>query len=200
MSIELSPLPYEKNALEPYISEKTVGFHYDKHHAGYVKKLNGLIDGSSHANQDLETIVRSSSGAIFNNAAQIWNHSFYWASLSDQHNQAPDTEITEALNKHFGSVEQFKAQFTERSLSLFGSGWCWLVYDPEAKKLEIVNTANAETPLTTNKVPLLTCDVWEHAYYLDTQNLRPKYLDNYWALVNWQFVSHNLQQSGYQDG
>lgn len=195
--IKLPPLPYAKNALEPYISEKTLSFHYDKHHAGYCNKLNELIAGTDDAEKSVHDLIMGSEGPVFNNAAQIWNHSFYWMSMSDKHHQTPDEFVSKAINDHFGSLEAFLESFNQSALSLFGSGYTWLVYNPSNKKLEIYNTANAETPLTQELVPLLTCDVWEHAYYLDTQNLRPKYLENFFAVLNWQFVSDNLRNSDY---
>lgn len=197
--INLPPLPYAKNALEPYISEETLSYHYDKHHMGYCTKLKGLIENTPDADRDLNELILNSTGAIFNNAAQIWNHSFYWMSMSDQHNQTPDEATSAIISQQFGSIEDFIEAFREKALSLFGSGYTWLVYNPEGNQLEIINTANAETPLTQGLLPLLTCDVWEHAYYLDTQNLRPKYLENFFAVLNWKFVSDNLRNAGYDN-
>lgn len=199
MMINLPPLPYAKNALEPYISEKTLSYHYDKHHSGYCTKLKGLIENTPDADRDLNELILNSTGAIFNNAAQIWNHSFYWMSMSEQHHQTPDESTAAIISQQFGSVEGFLEAFREKALALFGSGYTWLVYNPEGNQLEIINTVNAETPLTQGLLPLLTCDVWEHAYYLDAQNLRPKYLENFFAVLNWQFVSDNLRNAGYDN-
>jgi Fe-Mn family superoxide dismutase len=188
---KLPPLPYAKNALEPYISEQTIEFHYGKHHQTYVDKLNGLID--ENENKSLEEIIQSSDGKVFNNAAQVWNHTFYWESLSEIHHQKPLTKTCELLISNFNSIEEFSTQFTDQALNLFGSGWVWLAIDHK-NELSIVSTANAETPITQNLTPLLTCDVWEHAYYLDTQNARPSYLKNFWEVVNWAAVEERLTQ------
>jgi superoxide dismutase, Fe-Mn family len=192
--ITLPPLPFAKKALEPYISEQTLSFHYDKHHQTYVDKLNALIEASPQANQSLEEIILQSSGPVFNNAAQVWNHSFYWECLSDTHNQTPDKELMRAIDKCFGSYEQFITTFSQEAANIFGSGWCWLVLDPQKLSLRIITTQNAENPMTQALIPLLTCDVWEHAYYLDTQNQRPQYIKNYWAVVNWASVSSRYLQ------
>ena len=193
--ITLPPLPFEKDGLAPYISAQTLSYHYDKHHRTYVDKLNGLIQDTPMAELPLEDIILQSSGAIFNNAAQVWNHSFYWQCLSSTHNQTPSDILNSALTIAFDTYENFVDVFTKESIGLFGSGWCWLVLDPNDFSLHIITTQNAGTPLTTGMVPLLTCDVWEHAYYLDTQNLRPKYLENFWACVNWANVSEQYQQA-----
>ena len=192
--ITLSDLPFSMNALEPYISEKTLSFHYGKHHKTYVDKLNGLIENTEFANQKLEDIILASDGGIFNNAAQVWNHSFYWDCLSSNHHQKPSNQLLNAIETSFGSFEGFIQTFSEQAIGLFGSGWCWLVLNPEDFSLSIVQTSNAETPLTQSLIPLLTCDVWEHAYYLDTQNQRPKYLENFWAVVNWDWISEQYSQ------
>ena len=191
MLFELIKLPYNKNALEPFISAKTFSFHYDKHHQTYVNNLNSLIDGTEYAEQPLEEIIKTSTGAIFNNAAQIWNHNFLWHSMTDKKDQTPTEELTILLNTSFSSIENFLAEFKKNALANFGSGWTWLVYTPK-NTLEIVNTSNASCPLTTDNVPLLVCDVWEHAYYLDTQNNRGKYIDNFFEVLCWDFVSANL--------
>jgi Fe-Mn family superoxide dismutase len=195
----LPPLPYAKNALEPYISENTISYHYEKHHRGYCNKLKELISGTENEGKSLNDLILSSDpGPIFNNAAQIWNHSFYWMSMSDKHHQRPDNFTIDAISKHFDSIEIFKETFTQNALSLFGSGYTWLVYHPETNRLSILNTANAATPTTEGLMPILTCDVWEHAYYLDAQNLRAKYLENFFSVINWQFISDNLKKAGYE--
>ena len=191
MSFTLPPLPYAKNALEPYISEETLEYHYGKHHAAYVNKLNSLIAGTPLETLTLEEIILKSEGPIFNNAAQVWNHTFYWNSMKPNGGGDPKGELANAIVKHFGSIEEFKQKFTESALNRFGSGWAWLVKNPQGA-LEIMSTSNAENPMTHNKKPLLTCDVWEHAYYIDTRNDRAKYVSNFWQLVNWDFVASNL--------
>ncbi len=192
MAIELPPLPYEQDALEPHISKETLEFHYGKHHNTYVVKLNGLIEGSEDDGKSLEEIVKSSSGGVFNNAAQVWNHSFYWNCLSPNGGGEPSGALASAIEANFGSVEEFKTKFTDSAVNNFGSGWTWLVQNADGG-LAIVNTSNAATPLTEAGVnPLLTVDVWEHAYYIDYRNLRPKYMEAFWALVNWDFVEANL--------
>lgn len=192
MSIELPPLPFSRNALEPNISEETIDFHYGKHHQGYVTKLNGLIKGSEFEALPLEQIIKESDGAIFNNAAQVWNHTFYWNCLTPNGSGEPSGQLQEAINETFGSFEAFQERFTQAALNQFGSGWAWLSQTAEGT-LEIHSTPNAETPIKTGKTPLLTCDVWEHAYYIDTRNNRAQYLENFWPLVNWDFVAkqHN---------
>jgi Fe-Mn family superoxide dismutase len=193
MAIELPPLPYAQDALEPHISKETLEFHYGKHHKSYVKKLNGLIDGTPDAKKSLEEIVKSASGGIFNNAAQVWNHTFYWHCLSPNGGGEPDGAVAEAINAAFGSFADFKTKFTDSAVSNFGSGWTWLVKKADGG-LDIVNTANAGTPLTDAKVtPLLTVDVWEHAYYIDYRNARPAYMEAFWKLINWDFVAANLE-------
>lgn len=192
MAFELPPLPYEKNALEPHISAETLDFHYGKHHATYVTKLNGLVEGTDMANQSLEEIIKSSQGGVFNNAAQIWNHTFYWHSLSPNGGGEPTGALATAIAATFGSFEDFKAAFNDKAVNNFGSSWTWLVKRPDGS-LDIVNTSNAATPITEEGVtPLLTVDLWEHAYYIDFRNLRPKYLEAFWALVNWDFANANF--------
>jgi len=192
MAFELPPLPYAQDALQPHISAETIEFHYGKHHKSYVHKLNGLAEGTDLANKTLEEVVKSSDGGVFNNAAQIWNHSFYWNCLSPDGGGEASGAIAEAINTTFGSFAEFKEQFTNNALSNFGSGWTWLVKRADGT-LALVNTSNAATPLTEKGVtPLLTVDVWEHAYYIDYRNARPKYLDAFWALVNWEFVNANF--------
>jgi Fe-Mn family superoxide dismutase len=193
MPFELPELPYSRDALAPHISEETLDFHYGKHHKTYVDKLNGLVEGTDMAGKSLEEIVKTSKGGVFNNAAQIWNHTFYWHSLSPRGGGAPEGAIAEAIDAAFGSFEAFKEQFTASAVNNFGSGWTWLVQKDDGS-VAIVNTSNAETPLTRDGVtPLLTVDVWEHAYYIDYRNARPAYMDAFWNLVNWEFAAANMK-------
>lgn len=191
MAIELPALPYERNALEPHISAETLDYHYGKHHQAYVTNLNKMIAGTEFEGQDLESIVRSSSAGVFNNAAQVWNHSFYWNCLSPNGGGEPTGELAAAIARDFGSFAEFKEKFTATAIGTFGSGWAWLVKTP-AGKLELVSTSNAATPLTSDNKPLLTCDVWEHAYYVDYRNARPQYVEAFWHLVNWDFVAQQF--------
>ena len=191
MEHALPPLPYDMDALAPHISRETLEFHYGKHHQTYVTNLNNLVPGTDHESQSLEEIVRSASGGIFNNAAQIWNHTFYWNSLSPNGGGAATGAVGDAINAAFGSFDKFKEAFTKSSVTLFGSGWAWLVKKGDGS-VAIVQTSNAATPLTGDDVPLLTCDVWEHAYYIDYRNARPKYVEAFWGLVNWDFANANL--------
>ncbi|HXH54700.1 MAG TPA: Fe-Mn family superoxide dismutase [Gammaproteobacteria bacterium] len=191
MAIELPPLPYPLNALEPHISPETLQYHHGKHHQTYVTNLNNLLPGSGFENFSLEEIIKNSSGAIFNNAAQVWNHTFYWHCLTPNGGGEPSGELANQIQKTFGSFSDFQEQFTKTALATFGSGWAWLVRAPEGK-LEIISTSNAGTPLTDNKKALLTCDVWEHAYYIDYRNARPKYVESFWKCVNWTFVTKNF--------
>lgn len=190
MAFELPALPYARDALIPHISEETLDYHYGKHHNTYVVKLNGLVEGTELENKSLEEIVKTSEGGIFNNAAQTWNHTFYWNCLSPNGGGQPSGELAEAINRAFGSFNEFVAKFTEMAVNNFGSSWTWLVKNPDGS-VEIVNTSNAATPLTTDQKPLLTCDLWEHAYYIDYRNVRPDYLKAFWALVNWEFAVAN---------
>lgn len=191
MAFELPPLPYPKNKLAPHISEETLDFHYGKHHQTYVTNLNNLVPGTEFEGLCLEDIVKKSSGGIFNNAAQVWNHTFYWNSLSPDGGGEPTGALADAINAEFGSFAAFKEAFTKCAITTFGSGWAWLVVNPEGK-LALVSTSNAGCPLTDGHKPLLTCDVWEHAYYIDYRNARPAYLEAFWALVNWDFASTNF--------
>ncbi|EEP91884.1 superoxide dismutase [Fe] [Yersinia kristensenii] len=191
MSFELPALPYAQNALEPHISAETLEYHYGKHHNTYVVNLNNLIKDTEFAGKSLEEIIKTSSGGVFNNAAQVWNHTFYWHCLSPNGGGEPTGKVADAINQSFGSFAEFKAQFTDAAVKNFGAGWTWLVKKADGA-LAIVSTSNAATPLTTADKPLLTVDVWEHAYYIDYRNARPKYLENFWALVNWSFVEKNL--------
>ena len=194
MSFTLPALPYSKEALEPYISAHTLSYHYDKHHAAYVNKLNGFIADTDLANQTLEAIIQQSEGAIFNNAAQVWNHTFYWHCLTPVKDTRPSAPLQQAIESSFGSLEQLLTQFKEKALANFGSGWTWLIAQPDGT-LALVNTSNAHCPLTTDSTALLTCDVWEHAYYLDTQNDRGQYVDNFFHIINWDFASANFNQA-----
>lgn len=187
MTFELPPLPYPQDALEPVISANTLSFHYGKHHQAYVNNLNNLIKGTKFENgYTLEQIIMESEGGIFNNAAQVWNHTFYWESLGKS-SASVQGELLAAIERDFGSLEKFKELFTDASVKVFGSGWAWLVKDSEGK-LSIRQTANAANPMTDGYTPLLTCDVWEHAYYLDYQNRRPDYVKSFWDIVNWNRV------------
>ncbi|NLN96083.1 MAG: superoxide dismutase [Bacteroidales bacterium] len=192
MSFVLKPLPYPMDALMPYIDARTVEFHYTKHHQGYVNKLNELIKESNFEDKSLEQIIKESTGPIFNNAAQVWNHSFYWDSLAPAAKKEPGGKIKQLIDNEFNGFEAFKEKFSNMAVTLFGSGWCWLVQQADGK-LQIIQTNNAETPLTTDMNPLLTCDVWEHAYYLDYQNRRPDYVKAFWNVVNWEAVESRLK-------
>ncbi|MCH8543371.1 MAG: superoxide dismutase [Fe] [Alcanivorax sp.] len=191
MAFELPALPYEKNALEPHISAETLEYHYGKHHQTYVDKLNGLVKGTENENKALEDVIKSAGpGPLFNNAAQIWNHTFYWNSLSPNGGGAPTGALADAINAKWGSFDKFKEEFTNAAVNNFGSAWTWLVKN--GNELEIVNTSNAATPITDGKTPLITVDVWEHAYYIDYRNARPKYMEAFWALANWEFAASNF--------
>jgi Fe-Mn family superoxide dismutase len=192
MAFELPELPYAQNALEPHISAETLEYHYGKHHKTYVDKLNGLIAGTDMESKTLEDIVKSSEGGVFNNAAQIWNHTFYWHCLSPNGGGEPSGKVADAINAAFGSFAAFKEAFTNSAVNNFGSSWTWLVKKADGS-VAIVNTSNAGTPLTDASVtPLLTVDLWEHAYYIDYRNARPKYMEAFWNLVNWDFVAANM--------
>ena len=191
MAHTLPELPYAMDALEPHLSRETLEYHYGKHHNTYVVNLNGMVEGTEFADSSLQDIVRRSSGPMFNNAAQIWNHSFYWNCLGPNGGGAPAGELATAIDAAFGSFQSFKSDFSDKAVKLFGSGWAWLVRRPDGS-LAISQTGNAETPLTGDDVPLLTCDVWEHAYYIDYRNARPKYVEAFWNLVNWDFVAANF--------
>lgn len=188
MSFSLPILPYAHNALEPVISEETIKFHYGKHHQAYVNNLNNLIPETEFENTDLDTIVKKSAGPIFNNAAQIWNHNFYFLALTPNKGTKPSAELSKAIDEAFGSFDAFKDEFSKAAATLFGSGWAWLVKNDNGK-LEIVKEGNAGNPITSGKIPLLTFDVWEHAYYIDYQNRRPDYLTAIWNIIDWNVVS-----------
>ena len=191
MEHKLPELPYAMDALEPHISRETLEYHYGKHHKTYVDNLNKLIPGTEFEKLSLEEIIKKSSGGIFNNAAQIWNHSFYWNCLSPKGGE-PGGDLGDAIKKSFGSIDEFKQKFSQTAITTFGSGWGWLVKNA-AGDLEIISTSNAGCPLTEGKTPLLTCDVWEHAYYIDYRNARPKYVETFWKIVNWDFVAKNYK-------
>ena len=191
MSFELPALPYAKDALAPHISAETLEYHYGKHHQAYVTNLNNLIKGTAFEGKSLEEIVRTSEGGVFNNAAQVWNHTFYWNSMSPNGGGAPTGAVADAIDGAFGSYDDFKAKFAEAATTQFGSGWAWLV--DNGSGLEIMKTSNADLPMKHGAKALLTIDVWEHAYYIDFRNARPKYIDTYLDhLVNWDFVAQNL--------
>ncbi len=189
---ELPKLPYEMDALEPYISKETLEYHYGKHHQTYVTNLNNLVSWTDLEWKTLEEVIKSSEGWVFNNSAQVWNHTFYWNCMAPNAGWEPKGEVSELINRDFWDFETFKEKFSTSAATNFGSGWTWLVKTPEGK-LEIVNTSNASTVITTENTPLMVIDVWEHAYYIDTRNARPKYIENFWALVNWDFVNENLK-------
>ncbi|MBM3377102.1 MAG: superoxide dismutase [Fe] [Betaproteobacteria bacterium] len=191
MEHALPALPYAMDALAPHISKETLEFHYGKHHQTYVTNLNNLIKGTEFESSSLEDIVKRSSGGVFNNAAQVWNHTFYWNGLSPKGGGQPSGALANAINAKWGGFDAFKEAFTKSAIGNFGSGWTWLVKKADGS-LDIVNTSNAATPLTTTDKPLLTCDVWEHAYYVDYRNKRPDYMNAFWALVNWEFASTNF--------
>jgi Fe-Mn family superoxide dismutase len=191
MAYELPALPYDLNALEPQISKETLEYHYGKHHAGYVKNLNGLVAGTDFENSGLEEIVKKADGGIFNNGAQVWNHTFYWNCMAPDGGGEPTGALLNAIKSDFGSFEAFKEQFSKAAATLFGSGWAWLVKSPSGK-LEIVQESNAGNPLRSGKEPIMTCDVWEHAYYIDKRNLRPAYIEDFWKVVDWNTIGKRL--------
>lgn len=191
MEHKLPELPYALDALAPHISRETLEYHYGKHHQAYVTNLNNLIKGTEFENASLEDIIKKSSGGIFNNSAQVWNHTFYWHCLSPKGGKEADGALAAAISKKWGSYATFKEAFTKAAVGTFGSGWAWLVKKGDGT-VDIVSTSNAATPLTSSDKPLLTCDVWEHAYYIDYRNARPKYMDAFWALVNWEFADKNF--------
>ena len=191
MAFELPPLPYDRAALEPHISAETLDFHHGKHHQAYVTNLNKQIEGTEFESMDLESIIRKAQGGIFNNAAQVWNHTFYWHCMKPGGGGEPTGKLGEAIAKAFGSFAAFKEQFTATAVGTFGSGWAWLVQRPDGS-LALVSTPNAATPITGADTPLLTCDVWEHAYYIDYRNARPKYVESFWNLVDWDAVAGRM--------
>ncbi|OGT57435.1 MAG: superoxide dismutase [Gammaproteobacteria bacterium RIFCSPHIGHO2_12_FULL_42_10] len=188
---ELPKLPYALDALAPHLSKETLEYHYGKHHQAYVNNLNNLTKDSPLASMKLEDIIMQSTGGIFNNAAQIWNHTFYWHCLAPKSASEPTGHLADAIKKQFGSFDEFKKLFSQSAASLFGSGWAWLAKNKDGI-LEILNTNNASLPMKEGKTALLTCDVWEHAYYIDYRNVRANYIEHFWQLVNWEFVASNL--------
>ncbi len=192
MKFELDPLPYAKNALVPHLTEETLSFHYEKHHQAYMTNLKKLLEGKPEAEKSLDEIVKTAAGGVFNNAAQVWNHDFYWKSMKPSGGGEPTGALADAIKRDFGSFADFRSQFSTAAIGQFGSGWAWLV--KEGEKLKIVTTGNAETPITKGQVPLLTCDVWEHAYYIDYRNLRAKYVETFLEkLANWDFAAANFK-------
>lgn len=191
MSFKQPELPYDLKALSPFVSEEQMSFHYGKHHAAYFTNLNGLVDGKPESDMPLKDVVIKSEGPVFNNAAQAWNHSFFWHCMSPSGGGAPSPDLLVHIERDFGSFADFKSQFSTAAAKLFGSGWAWLAMD-SAGKLEIMALSNADTPLRHGKEPILTLDVWEHAYYIDYRNLRPKFIEGFWDVVNWDFVKHSL--------
>jgi len=191
MAIELPALPYAIDALAPHISKETLEFHHGKHHATYVAKLNAAIPGTEFEGKSLEDIIKTAKGPVFNNAAQIWNHTFYWNCLSPNGGGEPTGTLSEAINSTFGSFAEFQATFNDKAVNNFGSSWTWLVKNSDGS-LEIINTSNAGTPMTEGQTAILTLDLWEHAYYIDFRNARPAYLGAFWNLVNWEFAAANL--------
>lgn len=186
----LPEIPYGIDALEPFISKQTIEFHYGRHHQAYVTNLNKLIAGTEFENATLEEIIKKADGGIFNNGAQVWNHTFYWNSLTPNFKELTSADLLQAINNKFGSFEKFKEEFTNACITLFGSGWAWLVKNQNGG-LEIIKESNAGNPLRNGYTPLLTCDVWEHAYYLDYQNRRPDYVNEFWKYVNWEVVAQS---------
>ena len=191
MKFELPELPFAKDALKPHISEETLEYHHGKHHAAYINKTNGMIEGTEYQDMELEEIIKKSEGGLFNNAAQAWNHTFFWHCLSPNSGGTPTGKVLEALEKNFGSFDAFKDKFSDAAATLFGSGWAWLVKNNDGS-LDIVQHSNAGTPVKSGGMPLLTLDVWEHAYYIDYRNARPKFIEHFWDIVNWEHVAKNL--------
>jgi len=191
MTHELPALPYDRDALAPVISAETLDYHYGKHHQAYVTNLNNLIPGTEYENSSLEEIIQSADGGIFNNAAQVWNHTFYWNCLSPEGGGEPGGPLADAIATRFGSFDAFREAFTKSAATNFGSGWTWLVKTSDGE-LDIINTSNAINPMTDAMTPLMTIDVWEHAYYIDYRNARPKYLDEIWQIINWDFIAANF--------
>jgi len=192
MKFQLPELPFAKDALVPHISEEAFDYHHGKHHAAYVNNLNKMIDGTDKADMTLEEIILNSEGGLFNNSAQTWNHTFFWHCLSPNSGGQPTGEIKGEIDKYFGSFDTFKEKFSAAAATLFGSGWAWLVKNDDGT-LEIVQKSNAGTPLTDGKKPILTLDVWEHAYYIDYRNARPQFIDKFWDIINWDFANKNLK-------
>ena len=192
MAIELPPLPYDRAALEPHMSAETLDFHYGKHHKAYVDNANKMIEGTEFAEMPLVDIIRRSQGALFNNVAQVWNHTFFWNCMKPNGGGEPTGKLLDAINLAFGDFATFKEEFAKTCVGTFGSGWGWLVQRQDGS-LALVSTSNANTPIAGDDTPLLTCDVWEHAYYIDYRNARPKFVEAFWNLVNWDFVASNMK-------
>lgn len=192
MTHQIPALPYQKDALQPYISAETIDFHYGMHHAAYVNNLNKLIIGTAFENASLEKIIQEANGGIFNNGAQVWNHTFYWNCLSPNGGVEPKGNLAKAIERDYGGFDAFKEKFTQAASTLFGSGWAWLVAD-QSGKLSIVQESNAGNPLRNQLTPIMTCDVWEHAYYIDKRNKRPAYIEDFWKIVNWNFAEGNYK-------
>jgi len=188
MAFELPKLPYKLNALVPYISEETLDFHYGKHHQTYVNNLNGLVPGTEYENASLESIIKKAEGGIYNNAAQVWNHTFYFESFSLDGRKIPSGVLAEAISSSFGSFDSFKEQFNKAAATLFGAGWAWLVKNDDGS-LQIIQESNAGNPLRKGLKPIMTCDVWEHAYYIDYRNRRPDYIKSFWEILDWELVA-----------
>ncbi len=194
MTFELPPLPYARDALAPILSEETLDYHYGKHHQAYVTNLNNLVPNTEFEGKSLEEIIKKAPpGGIFNNAAQVWNHTFYWHCMTPHSKKEPHGALADAITKHFGSLAQFKEAFNKAAVGTFGSGWAWLVKNKDGS-LAIQSTSNAGTPMTEGKKALFTCDVWEHAYYIDYRNARPKYVESFWDIVNWEFIAKNFAE------
>ena len=192
MAIELPPLPYDRTALEPHISGETLDYHHGKHHKAYVDNANKMIAGTEFESMPLVDIIRRSQGALFNNVAQVWNHTFFWNCMSPNGGGEPTGKLADAINLAFGDFATFKDEFSKTCIGTFGSGWGWLVQRPDGS-LALVSTSNANTPIVGDDIPLLTCDVWEHAYYIDYRNARPKFVEAFWNIVNWDFVASNMK-------
>ncbi|MDJ0652446.1 MAG: superoxide dismutase [Simkaniaceae bacterium] len=195
MAFKQPELPYDLKALAPFVSEEQMDYHYNKHHAAYFKKLNGLIEGKAENNQDLDAVVKNSSGGIFNNAAQAWNHTFFWDCMSPDGGGKPKGELMEAIERNFGGLDAFMKKFSDSAATLFGSGWAWLASDPSGK-LEIMPLSNADTPLKHGKTPILTLDVWEHAYYIDYRHERPRFIEQFRDVIHWDFAESNYKDRG----
>jgi len=195
MAFQQPELPYDLKALAPFVSEEQMHYHYNKHHAAYFKKLNGLIEGKPEENQDLDTVVKNSSGGVFNNAAQAWNHTFFWDCMSPNGGGKPKGKLMEAIDRDFGGLDEFMKKFSDSAATLFGSGWAWLASDSSGN-LEIMPLSNADTPLKYNKTPILTLDVWEHAYYIDYRNERPRFIEQFRDVIHWDFAENNYKDRG----
>ena len=195
MTFKQPDLPYDLKALAPFVSEEQMDYHYNKHHATYFKKLNALIEGKKEEQQDLDTVVKQSSGGLFNNAAQAWNHTFFWNCMSPNGGGCPQGDLLQAIERDFGSLDIFLKKFSDSATTLFGSGWSWLASDSSGK-LEIMPLSNADTPLKYSKIPILTLDVWEHAYYIDYRNERPRFIEQFKDVINWGFAEKNYKTRG----